>query len=403
MSELRPGAATPAPGPGGFDDLSLELLRARRSAKWTTYPADVLPAFVAEMDFALAPPIRARLAEAVEASDTGYPSPGPLGEAFAGFAAARFAWEVAPARVRAAPDVMTAVTELLRALTAPGDGVVVNPPIYPPFLSVTAELGRRVVEAPLRSSEGGFELDLDALEAAFADGARAYLLCHPHNPTGRSFRREELEVVASLSLRHGVVVISDEIHAPLTLPGATHVPYLSLGEAASRGVAVAGASKAWNLAGLKCALIVSASEEMDARLEDGLSAHLRYHVGHLGVLASVAAFERGGAWLDALLAQLDRNRASLATLLRSALPGVVYVPPQAGYLAWLDCRGLDLGEDPAAVFLEHGRVALSPGPSFGGQGRGFARLNFATSPALLAEAVERMAAAARRAGQAQGG
>jgi len=404
VSESGVAAAAPTVDPGSLDDLSLALLRRRRSAKWTTYPADVLPAFVAEMDFPLAPPIRTLLAEAVERSDTGYPSPALLGEAFAGFAAARFGWEVAPARVRAAPDVMTAVTELLRALTAPGEGVVVNPPIYPPFLGVTAELGRRVVEAPLRHSERGFELDLDALETAFAGGARTYLLCHPHNPTGRSFRREELQAIASLALRYGVTVVSDEIHAPLTLPGASHVPYLSLaGEAASHGVAVAGASKGWNLAGLKCALIVSGSDEMDARLEDALPSHLRYHVGHLGVLASIVAFEHGGPWLDAVVAQLDRNRRSLETLVCSELPGVVYVPPQAGYLAWLDCRRLGLGEDPAAVFLEHGRVALSPGPSFGTQGRGFARLNFATSSALLAEAVERMAAAVRTSAEAQSG
>jgi cystathionine beta-lyase len=396
------GPAGPAPRLGGFDDLSLELLRARRSAKWTTYPADVLPAFVAEMDFALAPPIRALLADLIERSDTGYPSPGPLGEAFAGFAQSRFGWAVDPDRVRAAPDVMTAVTELLHAFTSPGDGVVVNPPIYPPFLGVTAEIGRRVVEAPLRRSERGFELDLDALEMAFAGGARAYLLCHPHNPTGRSFRREELELVSSLAVRHGVTVISDEIHAPLTLPGATHVPYLTLGgDAGSHAVAVAGASKAWNLAGLKCALIVSGSVEMDARLDASLSSRLRYHVGHLGVVASIAAFEQGVPWLDAVVSQLDHNRRGLETMLAERLPGVVYVPPEAGYLAWLDCRQLELGDDPAAAFLEHGRVALSPGPSFGTQGRGFARLNFATSPALLAEAVGRMAAGARRAGEPQ--
>jgi cysteine-S-conjugate beta-lyase len=393
----------PEAGLDRFDDLSLELLRARRSAKWTTHPADVLPAFVAEMDFALAPPIRALLAELIERSDTGYPSPGSLGEAFAGFAGARFGWEVDPGRVRAAPDVMTAVTELLRALTAPGDEVVVNTPIYPPFLSVTAEIGRRVVEAPLSRSEHGFELDLDALEAAFAGGARAYLLCHPHNPTGRSFRRDELELVSSLAARHGVAVISDEIHAPLTLPGARHVPYLTLGEeAATHAVAVAGASKGWNLAGLKCALIVSGSAEMDARLDASLSSHLRYHVGHLGVVASIAAFEQGGPWLEAVVSHLDHNRRSLDSLLRSRLPEVVYVQPEAGYLAWLDCRRLELGEDPAAAFLEHGRVALSPGPSFGTQGRGFARLNFATSSALLAEAVGRMAAGARHGAEAQG-
>ncbi len=300
--------------------------------------------------------------------------------------------------MRPVSDVVSAIAELLRVLTAPGEEVVVNPPLYPPFFSVVAEVGRRVVEVPLAHSAGGYSLDLDGLEQSFARGARGYLLCQPHNPSGRSFRREELAAVAALAARYGVIVVSDEIHAPLTLPGATHVPYLSLGaEAAAHGVAIAGASKAWNIAGLKCALIVSDSEAIDARLAASLPAHMPYHVGHLGVIASIAAFEEGGPWLDAVLAALERNRTVLAALLAAALPGVGYEPPEAGYLAWLDCRSLGLGEDPAAVFLERGRVALSPGPSFGSQGNGFARLNFATSPALLAEAVARMAAAAGRA------
>jgi cystathionine beta-lyase len=290
---------------------------------------------------------------------------------------------------------MTAVAELLRALTAPGDGVVVNPPVYPPFFSVTAEVGRRVVEAPLLRVEGGYELDLDGLERCFAAGARAYLMCNPHNPSGRSLRRAELEAVAALAAEHGVVVIADEIHAPLTLPGAEHVPYVSLGgEAAAHGVVIGGASKAWNIAGLKCAVIVAGSEEMHARLTASLSSFLRYHVGHFGALASLAAFERGGPWLDRVIARLDANRRLLGEQLAAELPEVGYVPPQAGYLAWLDCRPLGLGDDPAAAFLEHGRVALSSGPTFGREGEGFARLNFATSPALLSEAVSRLAAGA---------
>jgi cystathionine beta-lyase len=294
-----------------------------------------------------------------------------------------------------AADVMTAVAELLRALTAPGDGVVVNPPVYPPFFAVTAEVGRRVVEAPLARRPDGYELDLDALERCFAAGARAYLLCNPHNPSGRSLRRDELEAVAALAARHGVVVIADEIHAPLTLPGAVHVPYLTLGaQAAAHGVVIGGASKAWNIAGLRCAVIVTGSEQMQERLSASLSSFLPYHVGHLGVLASLAAFTDGGPWLDRLLARLDANRRLLAERLAEQVPAIGYVPPQAGYLAWLDCRALRLGDDPAAALLEHGRVALSSGPSFGSQGAGFARLNFATSPALLTEAVARIAAGA---------
>jgi cystathionine beta-lyase len=188
-----------------------------------------------------------------------------------------------------------------------------------------------------------------------------------------------------------VIVLADEIHAPLTFSGAVHVPYVSLGEqAAARGLSLWSASKAWNIAGLKCAVVVAGSAA-GAELGSRLPASLRYHAGHLGVLASVAAFRDGGPWLDALLDRLDENRFRLRSLLEARLPSVRYIPPEAGYLAWLDCRELELGDDPAAVFLERGRVALSPGPRFGAEGRGFARLNFGTSGALLEEAVERMA------------
>ncbi len=322
-----------------FNDLSLERLQLRRSAKWTTYPADVLPAFVAEMDFPLAEPIREALEEAVERSDTGYPSPAPLGAAFADFAAARFDWRVDPANVRAVADVMTGVSELLAGLTVPGDQVALSPPIYPPFFSVTSGLRRQLEEAPLTRSGVGFELDLDALEQSFAHGARVYLLSQPHNPTGRSFRRDELEGLAALAVRYGVLVVSDEIHAPLTLPGASHVPFLSLGgEACDCGVAIVGASKAWNIAGLKCALIVTASPAMEARLTAALSTHLRYHVGQFGVVASIAAFEDGTPWLDSAAGPSRRQprparkaprRASAGRRLRAAggwLPRLARLP-----------------------------------------------------------------------------
>ena len=375
-----------------FDDLSLDALRARRSAKWATYPDDVLPAWVAEMDFALAQPVREVLQAAVAADDCGYPHPVGLGAAFAGFARPRYGWEVAPDAVMLLPDVMVGVTEVLRAVTEPGDGVVVNPPVYAPFFSAIREIGREVVEAPLVAGADRFELDLDALEAAFAGGARAYLLCNPHNPTGRVFSRAELRQIGELSERYGVAVVADEIHAPLTLAGAAHTPFASLGEdVGARAVTITSASKAWNLAGLKCAVLVPGSAAMTATLRR-LPESLRYHAGHLGVLGTIAAFEAGVGWLDELVDYLDGNRRLLRELLAVHLPDVGYLMPEAGYLAWLDCRALPLGDNPAAAFLERGRVALSPGPNFGGQGRGFARLNFGTSAALVAEAVERMAA-----------
>jgi cysteine-S-conjugate beta-lyase len=381
-------AGTPHVDP--FDDVSLELLRTRHSAKWTKYDPDVLPAWVAEMDFALALPVREVLQQAIARDDTGYAMPGRLAPAFAGFAGRRFGWEVDPAQVRLVADVVTGIEELLRALTEPGDAVVINPPVYPPFFMATQLVGREVVEVPLRP--GG--LDLDGLEAAFAAGAQAFLLCHPHNPTGMPFPAEQLDAVAELAAAHGVTVIADEVWAPLTLPDVACAPFLSLGSAAAEtGVALWSASKSWNIAGLKAAVIVTASERMNALIEERVPAHIGVHAGHLGVLASIAAFEHGEEWLDALVRHLDRNRSALTGLLAEHLPGVAYEPPGAGYLAWLDCRELGLGDNPAEAFLERGRVALSEGPPFGEQGRGFARLNFGTSTVLLEEAVCRMKSA----------
>jgi cystathionine beta-lyase len=373
-----------------FDDLSLDALRQRRSAKWRRYPADVLPAWVAELDFPLAPPVRRALAEALAHDDTGYANAGELPGAFASFAAARWSWEVDPQRTLLVADIMSGVAELVRVLTAPGDHVVVNPPVYPPFFSVVREVGRKVVEAPLGPDS---RLDLDGLAAAFAAGARCYLLCSPHNPTGTVHTRDELAAVAELAETHGVLVISDEVHAPMTLPGATYVPYLELG--AENGLALVSASKAWNLAGLKCALAVAGSERMAGELRR-VPGHVPYHAGHFGVISGIAAFAESAEWLDELVTHLETQRNRLAELLAPELPDVRLVRPEAGYLAWLDCRALGLGDDPSEVFLERGRVALSSGLPFGTGGKGFARLNIGTSGALLAEAVTRMRSALDR-------
>ena len=376
-----------------FDHVDLDELRRRRSMKWRVYPPDVLPAWVAEMDFPLAEPITATVRAAVDRGDCGYAEVGELAGAFAGYASERFGWDVDPGGVFAFPDVMSGVADVLRLVTRPGDGVVINPPVYPPFFSVIEDVERRLVEVPLERRGDDWRLDLAGLEAAFAAGARAHLLCNPHNPTGSVPHRSELEALAELADRYGVTVLSDEIHAPLTLPGATHTPYVAMGGAAAeRGVTLASASKAWNVAGLKCAVAVAGSDAMRVQLST-LPEETPYRCGHLGVLAAVAAFRDGGPWLDGLLRRLDGNRRLLSDLLAAHLPDVDYLLPQAGYLAWLDCTGLGLGADPAACFLERGRVALSPGPTFGGPGAGFARLNMGTSPALLEEAVRRMAAA----------
>jgi cysteine-S-conjugate beta-lyase len=376
------------------EKLSLAELRQRTSAKWRTYPPDVLPLPVAEMDFPLAVPVAEALHAAIRRSDLGYARPSPeLAEALAGFAARRWGWQVDPAQVTLAPEVGVAVVEVLRLLVRPGDRVVINPPVYDSFFPWLAEVGCRLVEVPLGQTVDGWALDLDAMQAAFQDGARVHLLCSPHNPTGTVHQRQDLERLAGLAARYGVTVLADEIFAPLVLPGRTHHPFVSVSpEAARHGIMFASASKAWNLAGLKCAAIVTA-DAATRRLVQRLPEELPWRVGHLGVLGSIAAFQDGEPWLEEVLGVLDHHRRYLAELLAARIPAIRYRPPDASYLAWLDCTALGLGDDPSAVFLARGRVALSPGPSFGRPGVGHVRLNMGTSRQILAAAVDRMASA----------
>jgi cysteine-S-conjugate beta-lyase len=377
----------------GFEDLDLDRLRRRHSEKWRAHPPDVLPAFIAEMDYDLAEPLLAALRGAIDLSDCGYATPVEVGETFARFAAARHGWTVDPGRVHLVPDVMAGVDVILRLATEPGDGVVINTPVYPPFFEHITGGHRRVVEIPLLRVDGRHELDFAGLEAAFAAGARSYLLCNPHNPTGRVFSAADLDRIASLAEQYGVLVLSDEIHASLTLPGARHTPFVSLGGAAAeQGVTLASASKAFNIAGLKGAVAVAGSASRQHLLAR-LPSSCQYGAGLFGVLASLAAWSSGDEWLDALLAQLDHARAEFGRLLRQRLPEAGYVPPEASYLAWVDCSRLGLGPEPAKVFLDRGRVALGRGLNFGPPGDGYVRVTIGTSSALLAEIVDRMAAA----------
>jgi cystathionine beta-lyase len=370
----------------------LATLHGRRSEKWTGYEPDVVVSTIAEMDFPLAPPVAAALHAAVDRHDLGYAAgaTATLREAFAGFAGRRLGWGVDPEQVTLVPDVMAGLAELCRVLAAPGHAVAFATPAYPPFFADLPEAGVRLRELGLRADGA---LDLDALEAALADGVRVLVLANPHNPTGRVAPRAELERIAELCAARDAWVLADEIHAPLVLAGATHTPWLEVSDAArAHGVALTSASKAFNVAGLKAAVAVTASgraRDAVARLPD-----LGSRAGLLGVVAAEAAFGDGDPWLDAVLAQLAANRSLLSELLARELIGVTWTAPQATYLAWLDCRALGLGDDPAAAFLDRGRVALSPGPDYGAPGVGFVRLNFGTSPELVAEAVRRMASVA---------
>lgn len=375
-----------------LDALPLDQLRRRRSVKWSAYPEDVLPLFVAESDFPLAPAISAALAEAVALGDTGYtPARSGVAEEFAAFAARRFGWDVEPARVRTTCDVMMAVVEVLRRVTEPGDRVIVMPPVYPPFFDGVTEAGAVVETVPLRRGEAGREMDLAGIEAALAQGARAVLLCNPHNPTGTVHSREALAALAELAAAAGATVLSDEIHAPLTRPGVEFTPFLAASETAARvGITATSASKAFNLAGLKCAFMVTADEAQSAIVRS-LPDEVEWRTGLFGAMAAVAAFApESDAWLDSLLVRLEHNRALLVDLLAEHVPGARFTVPDAGYLAWIDLTALGWGDDPARRILREARVALHFGPQFGPEGAGHVRLNFGCSPEVLTEAVRRI-------------
>ena len=376
MSSIRP-----------LRELDLEQLRRRTSIKWREYPPDVLPLWVAEMDVMVAEPIVQAMTDAIGAGDVGYPYGAGYAEAYAAFAAERWGWDGAgSAHTAMVADVMTGVVEVLKLVSEPGDPVVVNPPVYPPFFGFIGHVERTVVKAPL-GDDG--HLDLESLEAAFIHaGAErrpvTYLLCNPHNPTAAVHTAEELAGVVALADTYGVRVIVDEIHGPLVPQG--YVPYLSV-PGSGRAFSIVSASKAWNLAGVKAALVVAGHEAGDdlARLPEVVS----HGPSHLGAIAHTAAYREGGPWLDALHVDLADNRVLLADLLAEHLPALQWQPPAAMFLTWLDCRDLGLGDDPAQAFLERGRVALNSGLPFG-NGAGHVRLNYATTPEILTEAIERM-------------
>lgn len=372
----------------------MATLRRRTSEKWTIYPADVLPMFVAEMDFPLAPAIKAALSEALDRGDTGYINPRDAGaaEAFASFATDRWGWSPDPRRMGYTTDVSVVIVESLRRLIEPGDGVVITPPVYPPFFDLVPEAGGTVVEVPLLDDGSAWRLDLDGIDCALAAGARAVLLCSPHNPLGLVHGRDTLLELSHIVARHHAVVVSDEIHAPLVHSGASFTPYLSVSdEARDHGITAASASKAFNLAGLKTALFVSESDRM-TNLIRSLPEEVSFRTGIFGLIATREGFANGREWLDATVSTIEQNLALLEAQLAEKLPDVGFRHPDSTYLAWLDLSGLRLGDHPARRLAASAKVALLDGPAFGSPGKGFARMNIACAPETIAEAVDRIAA-----------
>ncbi|MGI9156348.1 MAG: MalY/PatB family protein [Marmoricola sp.] len=369
--------------------------QARRALvlKWGTTPEGVLPAWVAEMDYAIDPVVHDAVRRALDNGVTGYPTfdeDHALGAAYAGFAGRHFGWTVSSESVLPVCDVTAGVRVAVDVLSE--DGPIVFPtPGYAPQFAVPELTGRARVDLPVDPDADRAEIDLDHLDRLFADGARTLLLTQPHNPWGRVFSRAELEGVRDVVLRHGARVVSDEIHAPLALPASEHVPYLDVEGTADHAVAVVAASKAFNIAGLRCAQLVVPDDRARRELSDQPMAR-NASWSPLGSVAAVAAYTDGDPWLASLVERLDEQRTLLGSLMAEHLPGVRMRPLEATYLAWLDARSYG-HDDPAAVALERGRVRVAPGHEYQPGLAGHVRLNIATSPERLTEIVRRLAAA----------
>jgi len=365
----------------------LSVLLERHSSKWRRFPSDVLPMHVAEMDFQIAEPVAARIIKMTTENDLGYLGPVPeVAAAFEKFAKKRWGWQIEPSYLHLATDVGVAVVEFLRTHLKPGEKVIINTPVYSGFYHWLEELEIEPLDVPLITGNHEYLFDFDGLEKAFAAGNRILLLCNPHNPVGRAFSREELTRLAALARKYDAIVLSDEIHGPLTY--GEFVPYLACGEdAAATGVCITSSSKSWNLAGLKAAFILAQSPAMEQLLKV-LPEGMHWRTSIVGAFAMAEAFENGTPWLDATLVTLDENRRHLATELERLLPSVKYHIPEAGYLAWLEISELGLTNEE--IFTK-AKVAFVPGPEMGGDAyQNFARFNFGTSKEIITEALERI-------------
>ncbi len=382
-----------------IDRTTMEELRARGSWKWTAGGPGVIGAFVAEMDFGVAPPVEAALLDAIRRADLGYLTEravAEMAEACAGWQRDRYGWAVDPARIRPLPDVISGLTAAITVFSRPGSPVIMPTPAYMPLLTYPVSAGREIIQVPMVSDGGRYVLDIDGIDAAFKRGGHLLVLCNPCNPVGRVYSRDELLALAEVVEANGGRVFADEIHAPLIYPGRWHVPYASLGPVtAAHTVTAAAASKGWNLPGLKCAQLLL-TNDADAAVWADRGFTFEHGASTLGATATIAAYRDGGPWLDDVVRYLDRNRTLLAALLAEHLPQAGFRPPEGTYLAWLDCRALDCRgrASPADFFLAQARVMLTDGAACGEGGSGHVRLNFGTPRPVLAEIVRRMAAVA---------
>ena len=372
--------------------------RATESTKWLTYGGDVLPMWVADMDFRSPQPVIDALHQRVEHGVFGYPLgddhlseiPG-LRELVADRLAKHYQWPVAPEDIIFLPGVITGFDLACHAIAAPTGGVLIQTPVYTPILKAANNTGIVHHEMELTHGvDGKYTVDLDCLRDSITDDTRLFILCNPHNPVGKVFNRQELERMAELCMNQGVVICSDEIHCELIFRGYQHIPIASLDpEIAQNTITLMAPSKTFNLAGLQCSFAVIQNPELRRKFLASRKGLVPW-VNLMGLVAAKAAYELGQEWLDQLLAYLEANRDYLAGFVHDELPGIAMAKPEATYLGWLDCRQTGIEGNPYRFFLEQGRIAFNDGCTFGKGGEGFVRLNFGCPRAMLQECLERM-------------
>ena len=381
--------------PGYFD--TFPERRSTNSVKWQVFDEDVLPMWVADMDFLSPPAVIAALKQRVEHGIFGYTfEPQELRHLIVERLNRLYSWQVQPESIVFMPGVINGFNLACRMVSRahPDSQVIIQPPVYPPFLSAAANNGLKRLDIPLTETSSGFyEIDFAAFEAALTPASRLLILCNPHNPVGRVFTQNELQQLADICLRHEVTICSDEIHCDLLFSGQRHTPIAALGEdIANNTITLMAPSKTFNIAGLECSFAVIPNPEMRRAYEKSRTG-LTGHVNLLGVTAALAAYRDGQTWLDELLPYLESNRDLLVNFVRENLTGLKMESPQGTYLAWIDCRESSIPGNPHKFFLKKARVALNNGEDFGLGGEGFVRLNFGCPQPILLEGLQRMRAA----------
>jgi cystathionine beta-lyase len=391
----------------GVETIDFELdrsaLQARRNTKWNQYEPDVVPAFVAEMDFAVAAPIKAAIERIVRDGDYGYPQrngervDAAVAAAFTSRMKTLYDWDVSPDLVTPLADLVQGTFAQILAFSDLGDGVVLQTPNYPPFREAITTTERRLIPLPMRDNGTRHVFDLSELAPAACKDARIFVLCNPQNPTGRVFRRDELLAIARFAIEHDLIVISDEIHSDLVYGGHQHIPFASLGpDVAARTVTLNSATKSFNIPGLRCAVLAFGSAELRARFHKRIPSRLLGGCNIIGVDATVAAWTLSQPWLDAVMAHLAKARDLVTRVLRTEVPDVRFHVPEATYLAWLDCREIRQPGSAFQFFLDQARIGFSAGETFDPDCAKFVRLNFATSMPILQEILDRFVRAVRQ-------